>query len=241
VPDLRIDELAREAGVATTTVRLYQNKGLLRPPRLEGRTGYYDDGHLARLRLIARLQGEGFSLASIGRLLETWEAGRDVADLVGVEAQLDRLVNHRSAVTLRWDELASRFGEGALTPDDVQRASALGLVEVADDGLLRVPDERFLDAGSALVKLGVPPSAILDEWELLATQTDEIATRFVALFEAHLVPAQWESELGPEQTKALAGTLDQLRRLAELVAVAALDASIERIGTARLASLLDRQ
>ena len=38
--DMRVDDLARAAGVATTTIRLYQSKGLLPPPRLVGRTGY---------------------------------------------------------------------------------------------------------------------------------------------------------------------------------------------------------
>ena len=44
--EYRLDDLARRAGVQSTTVRLYQAKGLLSPPRLEGRTGWYDDAHL---------------------------------------------------------------------------------------------------------------------------------------------------------------------------------------------------
>src|SRR5687767_12274097 len=90
--ELRLDALAAAAGVATTTVRLYQQRGLLHGPRLVGRTGWYDSSHLARLRLIARLQDEGFSLAGIGKLLESWETGRELGDLVGVEEQLDALL-----------------------------------------------------------------------------------------------------------------------------------------------------
>ena len=71
--ELRIDDLAREAGVASTTVRLYRTKGLLAPPRMEGRTGWYDDSHLARLRLIARLQDEGHSLAGISQIVKRAE------------------------------------------------------------------------------------------------------------------------------------------------------------------------
>ncbi|HEY4378560.1 MAG TPA: MerR family transcriptional regulator, partial [Acidimicrobiales bacterium] len=78
---MRIDDLAREAGVASTTVRLYQSKGLLPGPRVVGRTGFYDQSHLSRLRLISRLQEDGFSLASITRLLSLWEEGRDLGDL----------------------------------------------------------------------------------------------------------------------------------------------------------------
>jgi DNA-binding transcriptional MerR regulator len=73
--EFRLDELARRGKVASTTVRLYQSKGPLPPPRLEGRTGWYDESHLSRLRLIARLQAEGHSLVGIGNLLEQWETG----------------------------------------------------------------------------------------------------------------------------------------------------------------------
>jgi DNA-binding transcriptional MerR regulator len=57
--DLTIDELARRAGTRTTTVRLYQTKGLLPPPEIRGRLGYYNAAHLARLRVIDRLQKRG--------------------------------------------------------------------------------------------------------------------------------------------------------------------------------------
>ena len=38
-----IDELARAAGTKVSTIRLYQQRGLLPPPAIEGRVGYYDD------------------------------------------------------------------------------------------------------------------------------------------------------------------------------------------------------
>ena len=50
-----LDILAHEAGIPTSTVRLYQNRGLLYPPRREGRLGYYNTGHHERLQPIAHL------------------------------------------------------------------------------------------------------------------------------------------------------------------------------------------
>ena len=85
---LTIEELASRAGTATTTVRMYQSKGLLPPPERRGRIGYYGEGHLARLRLIAQLQEQGFSLASIKRLIKAWESGRGLDDILGLEAQV---------------------------------------------------------------------------------------------------------------------------------------------------------
>jgi DNA-binding transcriptional MerR regulator len=58
-------ELANEANVSTRTVRYYMQHGLLPPPRGGGPGAHYDDGHLARLRLIKRLQGTHLPLAEI--------------------------------------------------------------------------------------------------------------------------------------------------------------------------------
>src|SRR2546425_123594 len=61
---LTIDELAHRAQTKTSTVRLYQTKGLLPPPEIQGRIGYYSAAHIARLRVIERLQQRGYSLAA---------------------------------------------------------------------------------------------------------------------------------------------------------------------------------
>src|SRR5918996_5927530 len=189
--EYRLDELARRAGVASTTVRLYQTKGLLAPPRLEGRTGWYDDSHLSRLRLIARLQGEGYSLAGIANLLEQWEQGRGLDAVIGVEAELDALLGDVHAIVLDPVALLERFPDGSMTPELLQRAASLALAQPTDDGKIRVADRRFLETGAALAHLGIPLDVILDEWEALVAHTDDIAARFVGLFEAHLAPADW--------------------------------------------------
>jgi DNA-binding transcriptional MerR regulator len=236
--DLRLDDLAAAAGVATTTVRLYQQKGLLHRPTLRGRTGWYDATHLARLRLIAQLQDQGFSLAGIGRLLESWEQGRDLTDLVGVEQQLDAVLHRRGALVLEPAELAARFPTAAITPELIARAVAAGLVEPTDDGRIRVPDPRFLDTGAELLTLGVPVDVVLDEWTRLAQQTDAVAERFVRVFEDHLLPDDWREELDAERTRDLATTLARLQHLAGQVVLAALDASVARVAKQRLAELV---
>jgi len=236
--EMRLDDLAAVAEVATTTVRLYRQRGLLPPPRLEGRTGWYGASHLARLRLIARLQEKGFSLAGIGRLIESWEQGRDLTDLVGVEAQLDQLLGRRPALVLTPMDLAERFPVASLTPELVQRAAAMGLVEPTDDGRFRVADERFLDTGAALAELGVPMDVILDEWAHLARHTDAIAKRFIAMFEEHLLPCDWRHDLDAARANELTTTLARLQHTAGLVLLAALDASIAEVGARRLAELV---
>ena len=236
--EMRLDDLAAAAGVATTTVRLYRQRGLLPPPRLQGRTGWYGDAHLTRLRLIGRLQDEGFSLTGIGKLLDSWEHGHDLVDLVGVEHQLDQLLGRRPAVVLTPVELAERFPVATLTPELIERASRLGLVEPTDDGRFRVTDERFLATGAALAELGVPTDVILDEWEHLARHTDAIAKRFVGVFEEHLLPADWRRDLDADRIRDLAATLARLQHTAGQVLVASLDASVAAVGAKRLAELV---
>jgi DNA-binding transcriptional MerR regulator len=238
--EYRLDELARQAGVASTTVRLYQTKGLLAPPRLEGRTGWYDDSHLSRLRLIARLQGEGYSLAGIANLLEQWEHGRSLGAVIGVEAELDALIGDVHAIVLDPVELLERLPEGSMTPDLLQRAASLALVQPTDDGKIRVADRRFLETGVALAHIGIPLDVILDEWEALVVHTDDIATRFVGLFETYLAPADWRAGLDTERARELAQTLGRLQATARQVLAAALDASVARLGRERLGELIER-
>lgn len=234
----RLDELAREAGVASTTVRLYQSKGLLASPRLEGRTGWYDDSHLARLRLIARLQDEGHSLAGIADLLDQWEKGRSLDAVIGVEASLASLLAEGHAITLDAADLLDRFPPGSMTPELMQRAVSLGLVSAADDGQVRVADRRFLESGSTLSGMGVPLDAILDEWAALVAHTDEIAQRFVNVFETHIAPDDGRQHLGSDEARDLATTLAQLQSTARHVLGAALDASIARLAREQLGELI---
>jgi DNA-binding transcriptional MerR regulator len=64
-----IADLARLSGVTPRTVRYYVSQGLLPSPEHAGPSTRYGEGHLARLRLIRRLQQEHLPLAEIrGRL-----------------------------------------------------------------------------------------------------------------------------------------------------------------------------
>ena len=66
----RVDELAAAAGLTVELVRSYQTKGLLEPPRREGRVALYGERHLERLRAIKDLKEKGYSLKAIAGLLD---------------------------------------------------------------------------------------------------------------------------------------------------------------------------
>ena len=65
-----LTELADLAGVTPRTVRYYLSQGLLPAVGQSGPGSKYYPGHLARLRLIRRLQGEHLPLAEIRRRLD---------------------------------------------------------------------------------------------------------------------------------------------------------------------------
>src|ERR1700752_1139904 len=72
--DLTIEQLAAEVGMAVPNTRNHHSRGLLPPPEVRARVGYYNSEHVARLRLILDLQADVFNLAAIERLL----SGTDV-------------------------------------------------------------------------------------------------------------------------------------------------------------------
>jgi DNA-binding transcriptional MerR regulator len=68
---LTITELAERVGMTARNIRAYQSRGLVHSPRIQGRIARYGGDHVARLELINSLQGEGFTLAAIKRLIDT--------------------------------------------------------------------------------------------------------------------------------------------------------------------------
>jgi DNA-binding transcriptional MerR regulator len=68
-PRYTLTELADLAGVTARTIRYYISQGLLAVDASPGPGPKYDDTHLARLRLIKRLQREHQPLADIRRQL----------------------------------------------------------------------------------------------------------------------------------------------------------------------------
>jgi hypothetical protein len=170
--------------------------------------------------------------------VEGWERGRDLGEVVGQEAGLAALFGSGREVVLTLAELAERLPEGVTDPATMARAVEVGLVEPTDDGRVRVPDARFVETGPALVALGVPLDVVLDEWEHLAARTDEIADRFLRIFEIHLVPDGIDLDhLDRDQVAALGGRLARLHQLAGQVVQASLDASIAHLARTRLAQL----
>jgi MerR family transcriptional regulator/heat shock protein HspR len=85
-PRYMISVAAELVGMHPQTLRMYENKGLLRPRRTPGNTRLYSEHDLERLRLIQRLTGElGLNLAGVEHVLRLED------ELQRAQARLDRM------------------------------------------------------------------------------------------------------------------------------------------------------
>jgi len=215
---LTIDELARRAGLTTRNVRAYQERGLLPPPVRVGRVGYYDERHLARLSIVGELLARGYSLASIRELVDAWEAGGDLGQVLGFEKALARPWSDERPVLLTAAELEARFGDD---PAALQRAIELRLVVPEADGFL-VPSMQALDAGAELLAAGIPLDAILDEAAALQKDADQIAQRFVQLLFRYVWEPFVDAGMPADQLPRITEVIERLRPVAAMAVLPAL-------------------
>ena len=176
---LTIDELARRIGMTVRNIRAHQSRGLLPPPEVRGRTGYYGPDHVARLELIQELQADGFNLELIRRLLDG--AGGSSQEVLRFKHALARpFVSDEAPRPVNLLDLAQEWGTADLTLLD--RALKVGLVRRRDDGGYELTSPRLVSHGRELAKLGVPLERSLDVIGSVREQADGIAEVFVRLF-----------------------------------------------------------
>jgi MerR family transcriptional regulator, heat shock protein HspR len=85
-PRYMISVAAELVGMHPQTLRIYENKGLIRPKRTAGNTRLYSEADLERLRLIQRLTNElGLNLAGVEHVLRLQD------ELVRMHRRLDRM------------------------------------------------------------------------------------------------------------------------------------------------------
>jgi len=216
---LTIEQLAGRVGMTVRNIRAHQTRGLLPPPGLEGRTGYYGAEHVARLELIKDMQSSGFNLNSIKKLLDRTPmgAGEDV-------------LRFERAVMAPWDserpmvfdagELIDLLG-GEIDRGLVARAIELGLIVDLGDGRFEAPSPALVRAGAQVVAMGIPATRVLDTLERLMVNTEGIAEAFVDLF-LEDVWKPFERDGSPETAwSRVNNSLEQLRPIASEVLLAA--------------------
>lgn len=179
--DLTIEQLAAETGMSVRNIRSHQARGLLAPPEVRSRVGYYGPEHVAQLRLIRDLQEEGFNLNGIKRLLEDTHGTAE--RLLRVRQALAAPMKGGLAETHTAVELGQRF---KLEPDEgremLARAIKMGVLIPVGGDTYEAPNPSLLAVGDEAVRSGIPLRAALAVIEDVQRHCDAASRSFVRLF-----------------------------------------------------------
>jgi DNA-binding transcriptional MerR regulator len=176
--NLTVEQLAYETGMSVRNIRNHQSRGLLPPPEVRARVGYYGPEHVARLRLIQEMQGEGFKLSAISRLIG--EHGADADRFVGLRQAVTAPFATEAPEVYSRDELIEKFG----IDDDrlLYKAQKLGLLVALGDDRYEAPSPALIRAAEEVTGMGIELPAALAVIEKLERNAQSSARTFVNLF-----------------------------------------------------------
>ena len=221
---LTIDELAQRVGMTVRNVRAHQSRGLLPPPEVRGRTGYYDEDHVARLELIKDMQADGFNLRAIRHALDALPPG------AGPEA-----LAFRRRVVAPWTEeepeIVDRSAiEEIFGADERMAAEAgrLGVIRVLDADRVEVLSPSLLRAAAEVVDLGVPLEDVLKLQRELNKHVGAVAKVFVRLYVEHVWHPFVTKGQPEEMWPGVRDALDRLQPLAGEALVATFRLAMEK-------------
>jgi len=193
---LTVEQLAAESGMSVRNIRAHQARGLLQPPEVRQRVGFYGPGHVARLKLISELQADGFNLKGIERLLEGTSGEASEAILSFRRAVTEPFESEQPQIFTLF-ELGERFGENA-TPVLLKRAVKLGLLSPVGPASFEVASPRLLEIADEVLRRGVPVDAMFEVVEVIQRSSGYVAEAFAQLF-VRWVWQPFEQEGRPEE------------------------------------------
>jgi DNA-binding transcriptional MerR regulator len=202
--EMRVEQLSAQADVSVDTIRYYQSKELLDPPRREGRIAWYGEEHLSRLTRIRSLQQRGFTLATIARLVSGELDAADEA-LLGQLSGLPPVVDAPEGMSPADTGATPATGQDGATDANYSLAGlaeatgvplallkaieAEGLlipIRVAGEERYTVEDVAASRAGLILLEWGIPLSDLLELARRHNEATEEVARQAVDLFARHV-------------------------------------------------------
>ncbi|HKJ35315.1 MAG TPA: MerR family transcriptional regulator [Solirubrobacterales bacterium] len=233
---LTIDELARETGMTARNIRAHQSRGLLPPPEVRARTGYYAEDHVARIKLIQDMQSQGFNLKAIERLLELGAHDGSENTLAFERAILTPFGTEQPEV-INTAELIDALG-GDVDAKTLARAGKLGVARSLGNETWEIPSPTLLRAAAALVELGVPLSHALAVGSAIRKHTRSIAKEFVRLYVQDVLDPVREG--GSVDEAGLDAAREAVERLRPLASEAVL-ASFGQVMTEAVEQQLQRE
>jgi DNA-binding transcriptional MerR regulator len=205
---LTIDELARETGLTVRNVRSHHARGLLPPPEVRGRTGYYGQQHINRLRLIQELQQEGLKLDGIRRILAEDDGERLLAlKRAGADTP-------ETPEVLTGEELLQRLRIAGDARPLLRKAEKLGMLVPLGDGHFEVPSPALLAAAEQVVSRGVSLDHALDMIAGVERHARAVSKDFIKLFMDDVIKPFADAGMPEEGWEELAESVERVRPLA---------------------------
>jgi DNA-binding transcriptional MerR regulator len=165
----RADELAAELGISVQVLRSYQSKGLIPPPRHEGRVAWYGPYHRERLQRIRELKDRGYSLRMIADALD--------------EDRHDGAEHPSEHAVLRLTDVAERSG----VPVEVLRALAASHLlrphHLSGGDLFSEADVRFVRQVLTLLGVGLSLDDLLRIARPLIEASDQLGREVMSSWE----------------------------------------------------------
>jgi DNA-binding transcriptional MerR regulator len=208
--NLTVEQLAYETGMSVRNIRNHQSRGLLPPPEVRARVGYYGPDHVARLRLIQEMQAEGFKLSAIERLIG--EHGEDADRFVGLRQAVTAPFASEAPEVYTREELTEKFG----TDDDrlLDKAQKLGLLVDLGGDRYEATSPTLLRAAEEVMAMGIDLPAALAVIEKLNRNAQSSARTFVSLFVDELWKPFDEAGRPEEGWEEIIAAIGRLRPLA---------------------------
>lgn len=208
---MTIVELAKRTGMTVRNIRAHQTRGLLPPPEVQGRTGYYNQDHVARIELTREMQAEGLNLEAIRRVLDHTGSSQEIVDFArAIRAPFE----DETPEIFDRAELAAAWGVEEVEPKLLRRAEELGILRELPDGKIEAISPRLQEAGSAMVALGVSAEAGLALAAKLHEQAEGAAIAYVDLFTKEIWEPFDRAGRPEEEWPKVREALDRLRPLA---------------------------
>lgn len=233
---LTIDQLAHKSGMTVRNIRAHQSRGLLPPPDVKGRIGYYGDSHITRLELIQQLQAGGFNLTAIQRLVErAEETGDSIGDLRNLV--LTPFVQEESEV-MSLADLAKEIGD--IDSHMIRRTVELGLAVPLGDDRYEILSPTLLRAGIKAIQLGVPVDVLFDLIKKVSEHTRAIAEAFTKMVDVGVVRPQEKAGMPPESFPSVAAAIEALRPLATETVMASFGVNMDQAAEEAFGKILQR-
>ena len=181
MPDglLTIEQLATSTGMSVRNLRSHRTAGLLPPPHVRDRVGYYGPEHTERVRLVQELQAMGFNLKGIKRLLEQTKG--DPSQLLSLKRVISMPFETEEPQVYTLAELAERLGPD-IPPQALEKAVDLGVLIPLSDGQYEAPAPSLVDIAAEVVSRGVPLDHALSVFVKVRERCEQIGREFVRLF-----------------------------------------------------------